>query len=234
MMLKHLLHRRLLKILLPMYIRLNPLHLLGSERSVLFGTGTTWPLCHSSKSMLSFQNSIMKLKWTFRFFGDMSLKALGGTMFRLGDLLWVRSFTDYMNYFQEGGTSSSYITSREFMLFIFLCKYSSCYSTLFQNVLRTLRHYLRLFQKGLPREAPFELVLEMCDDLYTLCIDFVCSTKHYWGWTTYCESSQSGVLTIWLLRFKLFPPLPVGVSWGSILFLVKGDVDQLWFCKELH
>ena len=120
------------------------------------------------------------------------------------------------------------------MLFIFLCEYSSCYSTLFQNVLRTLRHYLRLFQKGLPREASFELVLEMCDDLYTLCIDFVCFTKHSWGWTTYCESSQSGVLTIWLLRFKLFHPLPVGVSWGSILFLVKGDVDQLWFCKELH
>ena len=46
----------------------------------------------------------------------MSLKALGGTPFSPGDLSLVRSSTASVNYFQEGGTSSLFITSREFML----------------------------------------------------------------------------------------------------------------------
>ena len=117
MMLSNVLHRRILKVLFPMSIRLNPIHLLGSERSPIFGTGTTWPSCHSSESKLSFQNSRMKLKWTFRFFGDMALKALGGTPFSPGDLSLVRSFTASTNSFQEGGNYSLYITSRESMLF---------------------------------------------------------------------------------------------------------------------
>ena len=115
--LNSILHRRLLKILLPMSIRLTHLHLLWSDGSPLFGTGTIWPSCHSSKSMLSFQNSRMKLKWTFRFSGDIALEALGDTPFSPGALLLVRYFTASVNYFQEVGTSSSFVTSREFMLF---------------------------------------------------------------------------------------------------------------------
>ena len=76
MMLNNILHRRLIKILLLMSIRLTPLHLLGSKMSPFFGTGTTWTSFHYSNSKLSFQNSRMKLKWTFRFFGEMALKAL--------------------------------------------------------------------------------------------------------------------------------------------------------------
>ena len=98
-------------------ISLGPLHLLGSDRSPLFGTGTNWPSCHYSKSMLSFQNPRMKLKWTFRLSGYIALKALGGTPFSPGALSLVRSFTAYVKYFQEGGTSSLFITSPEFVLF---------------------------------------------------------------------------------------------------------------------
>ena len=117
MILSNLLYRRLLKMLLPISTRLTPLHCLRSERSPIFSTGTTWPSRHSSKSKFSFQNSRMKLKWTFRFFGDMTLKAWVGTPFKPGALLLVISFTASLNYFQEGGASSSYITSSEFMLF---------------------------------------------------------------------------------------------------------------------
>ena len=47
----------------------------------------------------------------------MALKALGGTPFSPVDLSLVRSFTASVNSFQEVGTSSLFITPREFMLF---------------------------------------------------------------------------------------------------------------------
>ena len=170
-----------------MSIRLTPLHLLGSNRSLLFGTNTTLPSCHSSKFKLSFQNSRMKLKWTFRFSGDMALKTLGGTTFSPGSLSLVRSFTSSVNYFQEVGKSSSFKTSREFMLFKTLLLILFLLFNIFPKCFANTLALSLPFQQGLLREASFEIVLEMCDELSPFCTEYICFPKHPWDWTTSFE-----------------------------------------------
>ena len=49
----NLLHIILLNTLAPISMRFTPLHLFGSDRSPLLGTGTTLSLCHSMKSSIS-------------------------------------------------------------------------------------------------------------------------------------------------------------------------------------
>ena len=186
MMLNNILHRRLLKTLIPMSIRLTPLHLLGSDRSPLFGTSTTWPSCYSSKSKLSFQNSKMKLKWTFRLSGDMALKALGGTPFSPGDLSLVIAFIASVNYFQEGGTSSFFITSREFMLFKTLLL---VLFLLFNTFPKCFGNTLALSSSVSERSPEGSLIWNSFGDvwwaffpLHRICMFYQAPL----GWTTYC------------------------------------------------
>ena len=101
--LNNLLQMRLLNTLDPISIRFNPLHLLGLDRSLLLGTGTTWPSWHSTKSTLSSQNAVMKLKWRRMFSSDMDLKAFGGTPLRPGYLLLVNSCMAEMFSVHKGG-----------------------------------------------------------------------------------------------------------------------------------
>ena len=53
--LNNLVHRILMNIFDPISISVSPLHLLGSPRSLILGTGTSWPSWHSVKSVSLFQ-----------------------------------------------------------------------------------------------------------------------------------------------------------------------------------
>ena len=119
------LHIMLIKTLALMSMRSTPPHLFGLERSPLFGTGTTWPSCHSTKSSLSSQNFRMNSNRWSKFSAVIALKALGGTTFNLGALLLVRSTTTMMNSAHSGGGSSSCIASRRLMPLIILVSVGS-------------------------------------------------------------------------------------------------------------
>ena len=86
-------HRMLLNMFLPMSIRVTPRLLLGSDRSTLFGTGTIWPSCHSSKSVSSSQYLLNKSRMWVRLSLLSALNKFGGTFFIPGALLVVKFVT---------------------------------------------------------------------------------------------------------------------------------------------
>ena len=86
-------HRMLLMILDPMSMRVNPRHLFGSEKSPLLGTGTTWPSCHSVKSVSPHQYAFKKVCSISRFWFERALKASVGTSFSLGDFQFANFLT---------------------------------------------------------------------------------------------------------------------------------------------
>ena len=76
----------LLNTLDPMYISVTPRHLFGSERSPLFGTGTSCPSYHSAKSASPSQYWLKKVRRCARFALLRNLNAFGGTLSRPGAL----------------------------------------------------------------------------------------------------------------------------------------------------
>ena len=169
----------------------------------------------------------MKLKWTSRFSGDMALKALGGTLFSPGALLLVRYFTASVNSFQEGGTSSLFITSREFILFKTLLLILFLLFNTFQSVLQILWHDLHPFQQGLSREASFEIFLDMCDELSPLCTEFICFTKHHWG--------------LWIVSARCLDHLDLAISiisstscWSVLRFNIIYCKGGCWYALMMR
>ena len=85
-------HRMLLNIFALMSVRVTPQHFLGSDKSPIFGNGTIWPLCHSSKSVSSSQYLLKKYRRLFRLSLLSDLEVFGGTLFSTG----VLSFVDFI------------------------------------------------------------------------------------------------------------------------------------------
>ena len=85
--------RNTLNIFAPMSIRVIPRHLLGSDRSPLFGTGKIWPSCHSSNSVSSSQYLLNKSRRCVRLSSLNALKAFGGTLLIPGALSFVNFVT---------------------------------------------------------------------------------------------------------------------------------------------
>ena len=90
----------------------TPLHLLGSLRFPLFGTGTTRPSCHSSKSTLSCQNELRCSKRLARLFFVSDLNASGGTLLSPGALPFFNFAIACCNYSHVISESSSIISDR--------------------------------------------------------------------------------------------------------------------------
>jgi len=101
-----------LKILDPRSMRVTPLHLFGSLRSPLLGTVTTWPSCHSEKSVSSFQYELKKFNKGSKFISSRALKTSRGTSFRPGDLPFANFRTAFFSYSQVIGALSSGIIMR--------------------------------------------------------------------------------------------------------------------------
>ena len=76
----------LLNIFEPRSMSVTPLHLLGSLRFPIFGTGTTRPSCHSAKSTSSCQNLLRRSRRVAKFFSVSDLDTSGGTSLSPGDL----------------------------------------------------------------------------------------------------------------------------------------------------
>ena len=101
-------HMMLLKIFYPRSISVTPRHLLGSLRFPLFGTGITWPSCHSAKSTSLSQNEFRNAKSVLRFPSVSALNASGGTSFNPGDFPFANFAIDFLNSSHEMLESSSH------------------------------------------------------------------------------------------------------------------------------
>ena len=86
-------HRMLLNIFALMSVRVTPQHFLGSDKSPIFGNGTIWPLCHSSKSVSSSQYLLKKSGGLVRLTSLSAFKEFCGTLFSPVALLFVKNFT---------------------------------------------------------------------------------------------------------------------------------------------
>ena len=90
MILNDCLHMMLLNIFVPMSIKVMPRHLLVFDRSPIFGPGTIWTLCHSSKSVSSRHYLLKKSRRWVRLSSLISLKGFDGTFFGPGALFFVK------------------------------------------------------------------------------------------------------------------------------------------------
>ena len=94
-----------------MSIRVTPLHLVGSVVLPFLGTGTTWPLFHSSKSAWLCQNWLQNIRIQERFSLSSYLNELGGTPFSTGALSFANFVMDFFISSHEMSWYSSSITS---------------------------------------------------------------------------------------------------------------------------
>ena len=98
----------LLKIFDPRSINVTTRHLLGSLRFQLFGTGITWPSCHSAKSTSLSQNEFRNAKSVLKFPSVSAFNALGGTSFNPGDFPFANFAIAFLNSSHEMLESSSH------------------------------------------------------------------------------------------------------------------------------
>ena len=96
-------HRILINIFVSMSIRVTQSHLLGLDRSPLFGTGMIWLLCHSSKSVSSHQYLLNKFRRWVTMSVLSALKTFGGTLFYPGALLFTNFVTSSFSSSHEMG-----------------------------------------------------------------------------------------------------------------------------------
>ena len=96
-------HKMLLNMFALIFVRVKPRHLLGSNRFPIFGTGTIWPLCHSSKSVSSSQYLLNIYRSWVRFSLLRSLKAFDGKFFSPGKLSFFNFVTSALSSSHEIG-----------------------------------------------------------------------------------------------------------------------------------